>query len=336
MRKELIWVGIIGIFFGLVIGFGSWRVKTSLKPKEIIKPTATPLAIGSPKITLDKPEDGDVITEDVITVSGITKPLTWLIFSGETGDYIIESGDDGTFSQEVDLVSGINQIKVTSFNSEGSEVSQKVLVVYSSLFQLDEGASPTSDSATDGADINKKVAEKVARAMNKPKAYIGTVTDISDSTIQIKTTDAQIEQIAVNDEAIPVVNTKGTNNKTQKLTDIAIGDFIVAMGYINGNQVLKAQRILVTDAITDTKLDAEIVKVSKVTKTGLVASTLKDNKDITVTVGKNTDILSYANQKTKTIKLSDINTDDLVIVVIDTSGNTPSVRSIFNVIKSQG
>jgi hypothetical protein len=331
MRKELIWVGIIGILFGLIIGFGSWRVRSSLKPKDNVKPSPTPQIIGQSKITLDKPENGDVITESLIAVSGITKPLTWVVFSGEKGDYTIQSDESGLFSQVVDLISGINQIKVTSFDAEGNQVSQKVLVVYSSSFQLELAASPTSSTATGESDINKKVAQKVAQASNRPKAYIGTVTDISDSTIQIKTTDSQIEQIAIGGSGITVVNTKGTNNKALKLTDIAIGDFIVAMGYINGNQVLKAQRILVTDAITDLQIEVSIAKVSSAPKKSLSAASLKDNQALTITPDKNTDIVSPLGGKTKDIKLSDIIMNDLVIFVLDTSTNTPLVRSIFNI-----
>jgi hypothetical protein len=111
MRKELVWAGIIGILFGLVIGFGSWRVRSSLKPKINLNPTPTPQSLGQIKITLDKPENGDVITTSTVTVTGITKPLSWLVFSGEKGDYILQSNEGGLFSQNIDLVSGVNQIK---------------------------------------------------------------------------------------------------------------------------------------------------------------------------------------------------------------------------------
>lgn len=332
MRKELIWVGIIGITFGLIIGFGSWRVKSTIKPKGSSQPTPTPQAIvGQYKISLDKPEEGDVLTDTPATVSGITKPLTFLTFSGEKGDYIMQSDENGFFSQDVELIAGINQIKVTLFDTKGSEVSQKVIVVYSSSFKQIGSASPTPSSASGSAEIDKKVAQKVAQAKSKPKAYFGTVTDIADSTIQIKTTDSQIEQVAIGEPGIVVVNTKGTNNKVLKLTDIAIGDFIVAMGYINGNQVLHAQRILVTDAIIEPKISISMAKVTDVSKKSLNVISIKDSQKIIVTPDKDTNIISFLDKKTKDILLSDIIDDDLVIIVTDNSGNAPSVRSIFDI-----
>lgn len=332
MRKELLWAGIIGISFGLIIGFGTWRVRSSLKPKEDGKPTPTPQVVGQPKITIDKPENRSVVTSDLITVTGITKPSSWLVFSGEKEDYILESDGAGAFSKDIDLISGVNQIKVTSFNTAGDMISQEILVVYSSLFVT---ATGSPQSSTDEAGISQKVAQKLTQAKSQPKAYLGTVTDIADSTIQIKNAESQIEQIAISASGISVVNTKGTNNKVLKLTDIAIGDFIVAMGYVNGNEVLGAQRIIVTDPVTDIKMDAIIAKVTKVTTKGLSLTTLKDNQEISITPDKNTDIISFSGYKEKNIKLSDIVAEDLIIAVIDNSGNTPKVSSIFDIVQSQ-
>lgn len=330
MRKELVWAGVFGIVFGLVIGFGTWRVRSSLKPKSVIQPSPTPQSIGQFKITLDKPADNDVVIASPVQVTGLTRPLTWLTFSGETGDYIIQSDERGIFAQEVELDPGVNQIKITSFDDRGNQASQKVLVVYSSSFQPKTEISNEKDSASDDAETLKAVAEKIAQALNQPKAYIGTVTDIADSTIQIKTTDSQIEQIAIGGDDISVVNTKGTSNKIIKLNDIAIGDFIVAMGYINGKQVLIAQRILVTDPVISPTIDLTIARFTSLTKNTLNATTVKDAQTVNLVPSKNTELSSYLNGKLKTIKTSDINDNDLLVAVIDNTGDPPITRTIFN------
>lgn len=332
MRRELVWAGAIGISFGLIIAFGAWRINSSLKSKSVA-PTPTPNSqnIGAVTITLDKPEDNDVVTTTPITVSGITKPLSWLTVSGEKGDYIIQSDETGVFSQDVDLLGGVNQIKITVFDSLGNQSFQKVLVIYSSSFQLTVVATPTPGTSTSESDIRANVAQKVAQALSHPKAYIGTVTDIADSTIQIKTPDSQIEQISIGGDSITVMNVKGTNNKQIKLTDIAIGDFIVAMGYVNSNSVLTAQRILVSDPITAPDISVSIAKVTSNNKKALSVASLKDNQQAAVTPDKNTALESYSNGKTKNIKLADVSQGDMVIYVIDSSGNSPIVRSIFDI-----
>ena len=321
MRKELLWAGVIGISFGLIIGFGAWRVRSSMTPKDAPTPTPnTQAGIGQFMIAVNKPENFDVVTSSSMGVSGITKPSTLVIISTEKGDYLTESLGDGTFSKEVDLVSGINNIKVSSVNMQGNVATQEIVAIYSASFQ-----TPTDEDET--------VAQKIAQAGNPPKAYIGTVTDIADSTIQMKTTDRQIQQIETGGSGIVVVNTKGTNNKTVKLTDIAIGDFIVAMGYVDGDDVLDAQRILVTDSPVETKISVSIRKVNDVTKKSLTLVSENEGQATTITPDKNTSIESFSDGKIKEIKLSDISSSDTVVVVSDTTGTPALTRALFNLEK---
>ncbi len=335
MRKELLWAGIIGISFGLIIGFGVWRVKSKISQKNILAPSPTPQANlkGQLKIALNKPEDYSVTTESVITVSGITKSSSWVVASNETNDFITKAGNDGTFLLDVDLKSGVNILKVTSLNNQSETSTEKVLVVYSPSFQTST-PSPTSDSksfeASSESDIDKAVALKVAQVGNNPKAYIGTVTDITDTTIQIKSMNSQIQQIETGNNDVNVVDSKGTTTKIVKLTDIAIGDFIVAMGYVDGDEVLDVQRILITNTLTETQITTSIKKVVKEgTKSIEVIET--DGSTQTITPGKNTEIYSYLEGKTTSIKLSSITENEYVIVVSDTTGTPSITRSIFDI-----
>lgn len=339
MRKEILWVIVIGILFGLIIGFGAWRINTSIKKEPITtqaSPTPSSANTSEFKITLDKPENDDVVTSDTIAVSGITKSMSWIAISGEKGNYVLQAGEDGIFSQDVDLTGGINQIKITAFDPSGNQSVQKVLVVYSSSFQVSSVPSSSPSDTSTASAIRQAVAQKVAQAMSKPKAYIGVVTDIADSTIEIKSSDSLIEQISVAGDNISVINDAGTNNnKTVKLTDIAIGDFIVAMGYVNSESVLLAQRILVTDQITEPKIDAFFAKVTNTSKKSIDVTGIKDGSTVTLTPGTKTDIESYDSGKLTTVKLSSINDGDLVIYISDSTGTPPLVDSVFVVQKAQ-
>ena len=346
MRKEVLWAVIAGIVLGLIVAFGVWRVNSKISGKKeagisLATPTPEPQDIGSSTIVLNKPEENDVVTTDTVAVSGLTKPSAWVILSGEDGDYTAQADTTGGFSQNVDLIPGINQIKVTAFygspNGENSYSDTQVLVVYSSSFQTKTAlsASPAAN-ATGASDIKKKVAQDVVNAMNQPKAYIGTVTDITDSTIQIKTTDSQIDQISISADKTSVTNSTGTTPKAIKTTDIAIGDFIVAMGYVSGNSVLSAQRILVTDAINEPKITATEAKVASVTKKALTVTKISDNSQDTVTPDKNTDIEAVANGASKVVKFSSISTNDTIIYVVTTdTKSVNTVRSIFDLTPPQ-
>jgi hypothetical protein len=286
---------------------------------------------------LNTPTDDSVVTSSPVTVSGITKPLTWVVVSAESGDYILQSDEGGIFSQTTDLTPGINQIRVTAFDPSGSQSLQKVLVVYSSSFQPKTVTTSTPNSAATGdAAIRENVAQKVAAAMSQPKVYLGVVTDITSTTIQIKNTVSQIQQISVGSDGITVVNTKGTNNKAVKLTDVAIGDFIVAMGYVNGNQVLEAQRILITDPLIDSTLSVAMSKVTKTSAKTLTVSDVKNGQSGTLTPVKTTSLKSVTGGKTSTMKITAVNADDTVISVTDTSGTPTLLRSVFDIGNLQG
>jgi hypothetical protein len=152
------------------------------------------------------------------------------------------------------------------------------------------------------------VEEKVKEALNRPKAYLGTVTDISDSTIQIKSSESQIRQVSVKDDSVSVIKS-GTVNKAVKLSDIAIGDFIVAMGYINSNTVLNAQRILITNPVTEPKVSATFGKLIDIDK-------------------------KTATSKSVKAKLKIIKDDDQIIFVTVGDTTTTTIRSVFVIQKS--
>lgn len=328
MRKELVWAGIIGILFGVVIGFGVWRVRSKVTLKNEPIPTSSPQSgLGQFKITIDKPENLGVVTESPVSVSGITKSSNWIIVSTDEEDYITKSLEDGTFSVDVDLKAGINHIMASSINLQGNIASQKILSVYSESFQT---STPTPETATSEADIKKAVALKIAQAEKPPRAYIGIVTDIAESTIQIKSTDSQIQQISTNKLDIVVVNVKGTTNKIVKLADIAIGDFIVAMGYIDDNDVLDVQRILIADSPIEPKIGIYLQRVKIVGKNSLDLINIENGESVTITPGRNTVVNSFTEGKLKIIKLSGISESGLIITASDISVSPAIIRSLYN------
>lgn len=336
MRKEIIWVAAIALFFGLVIAFGVWRINSSIRPSAVAtESTPAPKTVSEFKITLNKPENEDVTTQSSVLVTGITKPLIWVVVSGEEEDYILQSNDKGVFEQEAELIAGVNQIKITAFDPQGNQSVEKVLVVYSSAFELKESQTESSapGASTDSA-VRQKVLQKVEAALNKPKAFIGTVTDITDSSIQIKSTSSEIRQISITSDT-SAVDSKGTTSKTIKTTDIAIGDFIVAMGYVNTNSVLSAQRILVSLPIQEPKIEAKFGRLTAEPGKNISISSLKTSQEEPVAFDKNTIFRQYEVQKIKAIKIADLAEEDLVIYVLDSSAKTPAARSIFRVASPQ-
>jgi hypothetical protein len=345
MRKEVVWAIAAGIILGIVVAYGVYRINSAVSEnKKVVAqkspntlPTTTPEVKLESKIVIDKPNSNDVITEKSVEVSGITKPATWVIINSQPGDYITQSDSSGAFKATVDLSSGINTLKVSSVNDSGEQNLATVTIVYSATFQVKTATTePSASDTTESAEVKQKVAQELQNAANHPKAYIGIVTDKTGSTIEIKSPNSEIEQISMDEKSTEVVNALGTTNKIVKTSDIAIGDFIAALGYVGANSVLNAQRILVVNPPTESKAKIVLAKVSSVTRKDLTVNTTLDNKEEILKPDTNTDIEMVAGGKVTLIKLSSIKPENNIIYVTDVDDKgTKIIKTIFVLSDSQ-
>lgn len=316
MRKEILWAIIAGIIFGLVVAYGAYRINTKIKDQKIISsPTPKSQISNEFKITLNQPENEDVVTESKITIEGITKPQSFIIVSGENEDYITQTGNNGVFQKEINLVAGVNTIRITAYDTSGGQSVEKVLVVYSSSFEKRGDLTGNKETTESASTIREKVQAKVDELLYRPKAYLGIVTDIAETNIQIKTKNGEIRQVSAQDEKISIIKDDGKTSKIVNLTDIAIGDFIVAMGYINGNKVLSAQRILITPNIVEPQIE-------------VVSTTFGELPEELVPTSK-TLIYSYKDNASTKIRLTDLEDQSNVIYISLEINSKPTLRTIF-------
>lgn len=253
MRKEVFLAIFAGIGAGLVLAFGVWRLTSNLK-KDNPQPSENPTpgehspgpVNGDLSITLSSPNNFDVVTDSPIKISGLTKPDAIVIVSTESKDYMTTAEKDGSFETEVSLSGGLNNLVVSSFDETGKSVVARLNLVYSSEFSkyLDSGEQ-VSDASESADTIREKVQQKLNQTLHKPTAYIGTITDITDSTIQTKSDENGIEQISISDDT-----SYGSDE------ELAIGDFILAMGYLGNNKVLDAKRIISAERTTPNSTEA--------------------------------------------------------------------------------
>jgi len=340
MRKEVLFAILAGSFLGLVIAFGIYRANLMMKRSDNSTSTKqTPSPASGLNIAVAKPVNEDVLTQAPVEFSGITKAGVWTIVSGEDTDYLAQSQNDGSFSINVDLNGGANQIIVSAVDPQGAIAQQKLLVVFSTEFaknlvQATPSATPDSTSTAASDSVREKVQEKIEKALQNPKAYIGTVTDIAELTVQIKTSTGEIEQISVDKDQTTIMKTTGQTTREIKFADMAIGDFVVAMGFKNGNNVLAAKRILVTDAIKPLSLYINIVKVDKSNPKEFEATELSGGKISTVVPGDSLTIYLVKNNKKTEVKFVDIMDGDTVIVVGTKVEDSIEARTIFDVVHS--
>jgi len=324
MRKEVLYALIAGAFMGIIIAFGVWRANSAFKPNGNKTSENTPTTTPLPQfgITIAKPDNLSVITENPTVISGITLADSWVIVSLNENDYIFKSKEDGSFSREVNLEGGINQLQISALGLKGEVVENKLTLVYSTEFSSSETPpaekpSPTPDkqNATEGSEIRQKVIEKVEQALKNPRALLGVITDISTNTLQIKASSGEIQQMSVLPDATIVK--VGKIAKEVKFSDIAIGDFVVGMGYKNGNNILEAGRVLITEQPEEFSVKAAIGKVSSVDKKAIAILPLMQADEIKATISTDSYFSTYKNGKITKIGIADISKDDLAIIVTE-------------------
>lgn len=117
------------------------------------------------------------------------------------------------------------------------------LFVFSSASEI-LAQSPTPDEKV--KEIREAVKEKVREEIQQTqkgqkKAFVGEITEISNSTLVLEAQSGE-QQAEVDDEAT-ILNIK--KNKIE-FEDLEIGNYVIAMGYLGGNEVLQAKRVVVT------------------------------------------------------------------------------------------
>lgn len=138
MRQEVIIAIVLGFSLGLLLTLGVWTANRALKERQAGVVTPTPEIAIQPEITppafflkITSPEDESFFNEAKITLAGQTQAGATVVIIAEKGEEIIEAAEDGSFSTQVSLVGGTNEITVTAFGLGGEEESQNLNLVYS-------------------------------------------------------------------------------------------------------------------------------------------------------------------------------------------------------------
>lgn len=260
MKREAFLAVLTGVVFGLILALGGWKMSQLVKntsEKEVYTVRPQSSAKANQPLTITNPTNYKVFKEDKVMIKGQTSADLLIIISSNEKDYLLNSDKKGFFESEISLTAGINIISLISLKNLTKIEEKQLILVHSTEISNDQTTS-----------------------------YIGTITDILNNTIQIKDESENIKQISISKETSYINMLK--KNVEVKQTDLAIGDYIVAMGLVNGNKVLKAKRILISSPVVEDKYEAKIVTIENLSKTKINDITLPkkwngpDTKDLEI------------------------------------------------------
>lgn len=148
-------------------------------------------------------------------------------------------------------------------------------------------------------------ARKVLDAKNRI-AVIGKIKDITSSAITIQLKSGTTKMAAITDQTVII-----RNGKTAKPNEMAIGDFIIAMGYDSGRESFDAKRVI---AQTDEpKSRGAKIIFGKVTKINSDKNTFSITTNRPAELG-GPETIELSAVKT-VIDLTKLNLEDKVIVI---------------------
>lgn len=310
MRKETTFAIIFGITLGLILAFGIYRANKAIKQNsqgitidtEVVDKDS-PETEGNTPLTLLKPDNMQVFGTDVIQITGTTKANSYLVVTGGTSDYFTKSSSDGSFNFEYEIDPSINYLDINSISENNSRSNIKLEIVYSS-------EAIKSDSL-ESDDVEEKIEEKLENVQKKAEFFKGTVTDITDMSIQMKTTSGEIKQISYTSTLTSFAKIGKTTGKIAP-SDVAIGDYILALGYKKDNSVLDAFRIIVTQPEVPEEIKVFYGRVETKNKNDMDISQ-QDAENIVVGIDNNSKTYKGSPDSSEKARFANISEGDFVI-----------------------
>lgn len=137
MKAERIVLSFIAILIGLFVAgivffvFQITQNKDTEKKQVVsILPSPSP-SPASTLLSIQSPENEAVVAEKMTTLEGKAPQGSTIIIATENGHSVSMAEDDGSFSEEVVLDSGVNIIHITAVMRDGNEESVTHTVSYS-------------------------------------------------------------------------------------------------------------------------------------------------------------------------------------------------------------
>lgn len=175
------------------------------------------------------------------------------------------------------------------------------------------------------ADDKSSEAEKILGATER-RAVVGTLKDVAQTSLTIQEEDKTSQLVSIGGDTVFM-----RNSKSAKQSDLAIGDYIIAMGYPSNNGgVLDTHRIVALEKqpqiITYQVLAGTVTKVSTANKTFVIETIrpteLGGPETVAISIGK-TDLDLTKLEKDKKV---------IVVALPGKTADSPSTLKSYKVL----
>lgn len=124
-NKETILAAILGFSLGLTAAWLVFRlpglINQEKKVSTLISQEETTIPRESFSLNLTSPGDETMATESQVKISGQTQAGATVVVAGPLADEVWQAGADGSFTGEVALEEGVNEITITAYSPDSQE-----------------------------------------------------------------------------------------------------------------------------------------------------------------------------------------------------------------------
>lgn len=221
--------------------------KTSKTPPTASTPTVAPQSLF---LSLTSPKEGMVSEEGKVTITGKTLPNKVVVFYTENDSNSAESDQDGNFSGELQLASGINTLTITAYGDKDEEKSESYDLVYDDQVLAAQASAKSEGKNENKNDENRGQAKKEENAA--PQATIGNIKDVNSKSITIEESKNKRKTQVNVDKNTRIIN---QNKKEVNLSKLKPNDraAVISSGSGKANEK-KAVRIFVREASSSASL----------------------------------------------------------------------------------
>lgn len=288
LRKEPLIAAVLGSLIGIGFAFGVWKFRSNDKttsvpfasiqqPEEEANPTTN-------EFTITSPSNFAATSSSEIVISGHGSSGALVVAYGEEAE-IANVTDSGEFSTTSELSEGINRINVWSFEKGQSPKSLDLVLVYEP--NLDNSQNKTT--------------------------YFGTVTDITGDTLQIRTAGGEISQLSLGSDTLYVKIV--TESKDIEFSDLAIGDYIAAIGDV-GSSVMNVSKVIVTTEPEAIKQAAIIGKIQTLSSDDFIVETNEKSEQISIdATGGKAKIYRASGASIDSARLNSASEGDEIVII---------------------
>lgn len=212
-------------------------------------------------------------------------------------------------------------------------ISAAIQMSGSTAYAQAPSATVTPEPTISDSDIRNSLQDRLKKAAeeksdvasqilgtNQKRAVVGTLKDLTNNTLTIQLKTGATKLAALTDKTVFV-----RKGKTVTQSDLVIGDYTIAMGYINGNNILETRRVVSIDAPTE----------QPERKIALGTVTEVDKKHASFTVSSEraaelggAEVLTIVVTKTSDLDVSKLEINSKLIVVAIPDTKTPTAFSL--------